>query len=49
MAHLRGFMREDDANYIGYLVCLRSGDGFVRPESLIAKKGDDGTESANAL
>lgn len=24
MAHLRGFMREDEANYIGYLACMQS-------------------------
>ena len=25
-AHLRGFIREDEANYIGYLACVASGD-----------------------
>lgn len=26
LSHLRGFMREDEANYIGYLGCVNSGD-----------------------
>ncbi|MFU0833018.1 MAG: DUF3810 domain-containing protein [Oscillospiraceae bacterium] len=26
LSHLRGFMREDEANFIGYLVCKKSGD-----------------------
>ncbi|XOQ43977.1 MAG: DUF3810 domain-containing protein [Clostridium sp.] len=26
LSHLRGFMREDEANFIGYLVCQKSGD-----------------------
>ncbi len=26
LAHLRGFIREDEANYIAYLACLASGD-----------------------
>lgn len=26
LSHLRGFMREDEANYIGYLACVTSGD-----------------------
>lgn len=30
MSHLRGFMREDEANFIGYLACLRSEDADFR-------------------
>lgn len=26
LAHLHGFIREDEANYIGYLACINSGD-----------------------
>lgn len=26
LSHLRGFMREDEANFIGYLACIGSGD-----------------------
>ncbi|OCN00955.1 hypothetical protein A7X67_04540 [Clostridium sp. W14A] len=26
LSHLRGYMREDEANFIGYLVCRKSGD-----------------------
>ncbi|MDD6175427.1 MAG: DUF3810 domain-containing protein [Firmicutes bacterium] len=26
LSHLRGFMREDEANFIGYLACVRSGN-----------------------
>lgn len=26
LSHLRGYMREDEANFIGYLVCEKSGD-----------------------
>lgn len=26
LSHLRGYMREDEANFIGYLVCLKSDD-----------------------
>ena len=29
-AHLRGFAREDEANYIAYAVCMESDDAFVR-------------------
>ncbi|MDD2955016.1 MAG: DUF3810 domain-containing protein [Oscillospiraceae bacterium] len=28
--HLRGFIREDEANYIAYLACLRSDDPMIR-------------------
>lgn len=30
LSHLRGFMREDEANFIGYLACLESGDADFR-------------------
>jgi hypothetical protein len=30
LAHQRGFAREDEANFIAYLVCLESDDPFVR-------------------
>ena len=30
MSHLRGFMREDEANFIGYLACLQSEDADFR-------------------
>lgn len=30
MSHLRGFMREDEANFIGYLACLGSDDADYR-------------------
>lgn len=30
LSHLRGFMREDEANFIGYLACLESEDAFYR-------------------
>ncbi len=30
MSHLRGFMREDEANFIGYLACLGSEDADFR-------------------
>lgn len=30
MSHLRGFMREDEANFIGYLACLLSEDADFR-------------------
>lgn len=29
LTHLRGYMREDEANFIAYLVCKKSGDKFV--------------------
>lgn len=29
-AHLRGFAREDEANYIAYVVCMESDDVYVR-------------------
>ena len=30
LSHLRGFMREDEANFIGYLACLASEDAAYR-------------------
>ena len=30
LTHLRGYMREDEANYIAYLACKESEDSFVR-------------------
>ena len=30
MSHLRGFMREDEANFIGYLACIQSEDADFR-------------------
>ncbi len=30
LSHLRGFMREDEANFIGYLACIGSEDPFFR-------------------
>ncbi|MEY8354007.1 DUF3810 domain-containing protein [Lachnospiraceae bacterium 54-53] len=30
LSHLRGFMREDEANFIGYLACIGSGDDAFR-------------------
>lgn len=30
LSHLRGFMREDEANFIGYLACIGSLDGAFR-------------------
>ena len=30
LSHLRGFMREDEANFIGYLACIHSQEDFFR-------------------
>ena len=30
LSHLRGFMREDEANFIGYIACIRSDDLYFR-------------------
>lgn len=30
LSHLRGFMREDEANFIGYLACIRSQEEFFQ-------------------
>lgn len=34
LAHTCGFMREDEANFIGYLACLKSPDGYLRYSGL---------------
>jgi len=45
LVHLRGFMREDEANYIAYLACVESGDPeFVYSGLLLAY-----SYTANAL
>ena len=45
LSHLRGYMREDEANFIAYLACLESGDPqFVYSASVLAF-----IHSANAL
>ncbi len=37
LSHLRGFMREDEANFIAYLACLESGDpSFVYSGAILA-------------
>ncbi len=37
LSHLRGFMREDEANFVAYLACLASGDPqFIYSGSLLA-------------
>ena len=37
LSHLRGFMREDEANFIAYLACLESGDPqFVYSGTILA-------------
>lgn len=30
LAHLRGYIYEDEANFIGYLACIQSEDAFIR-------------------
>lgn len=30
MSHQRGFSREDEANFMAYLVCINSDDGYIR-------------------
>lgn len=35
LSHLRGFMREDEANYIAYLACVRSEDAALRYSGLM--------------
>jgi hypothetical protein len=30
MAHQRGIAREDEANFVAYLVCIGSGDDYIR-------------------
>ncbi len=45
LSHLRGYMREDEANFIAYLACLESGDPqFVYSGAILAF-----IHSANAL
>lgn len=45
LSHLRGYMREDEANFIAYLACLESGDPqFIYSGSVLAF-----IHSANAL
>lgn len=45
LSHLRGFMREDEANYIAYLACLGSEDVNIRYSGLLLAY----THSINAL
>jgi len=35
LAHLRGFIREDEANYISYLACMASGDKELQYSGLV--------------
>lgn len=35
LSHLRGFMREDEANYIGYLACVNSDNAELRYSGLM--------------
>lgn len=35
LSHLRGFMREDEANYIAYLACVHSENAYVRYSGLM--------------
>ena len=45
LSHLRGYMREDEANFIAYLACLRSGEPeFIYSGTILAF-----IHSANAL
>jgi len=34
LSHTRGFMRENEANYIGFIACMRSDDSFIRYSGL---------------
>lgn len=45
LSHLRGFMREDEANYIAYLACSGSEDANIRYSGLLLAY----THSINAL
>ncbi|MFV0497805.1 MAG: DUF3810 domain-containing protein [Candidatus Fimivivens sp.] len=45
LAHTRGFMREDEANFIGYLACLKSSDSILQYSGLYAAL----MQSMNAL
>lgn len=52
LSHLRGFMREDEANFIGYIACIRSDDlyfqysgylmGWVYAGNALAKADPEG-------
>lgn len=39
LAHLKGFIYEDDANFIGYLACIRSDDPFFRYSGYLSVLG----------
>ena len=45
LSHLKGFMREDEANYIAYLACMASEDPNIRYSGLMLAY----THSINAL
>ena len=45
LSHLKGFMREDEANYIAYLACCLSEDANIRYSGLLLAY----THSINAL
>ena len=45
LAHLRGFIREDEANYIAYLACMASGD----PELMYSALAEALVYAGNAL
>lgn len=45
LSHLKGFMREDEANYIAYLACTGSGDANLQYSGLLLAY----THSINAL
>ena len=45
LSHLKGFMREDEANYIAYLACVGSSDANIRYSGLLLAY----THSINAL
>lgn len=47
-AHLRGFAREDEANYIAYIVCMESEDAFVRYSGTLLALIYAGNALANA-
>ena len=57
LSHLRGFMREDEANFIAYLACESSGNAAFRYSSAMlaflyagnALAGADGTEYARLV
>lgn len=39
LAHLKGFIYEDEANFIGYLACIRSEDPFIRYSGYLSVLG----------